>query len=374
VPDRPTIALVAHGVHEHGGMERAFYELVRQAHDRYRFVVIASELDERLRGDVEWQRIRVPMRPISLKLVVFWLLAGLRLARTRATLVHTMGALVPNRADVATVQFCAAGFHERTGRFSSPGRTPLRRLNSAIVGLLGRAFETWSYRSGRLRVASAVSRGVAREVERHYPSVPLAITPNGVDLSRFVPDAAARAALRAEHGVRDDELVCMFVGNDWEHKGLAIAIDALAASGVDGRLWVVGRGDVARYGARARELGVEVLFAGSRTDVERWLAAADVFVFPTLYETFSNAAYEAAAVGLPVVATRVSGIDELLEGGRAGILVERDAASVAAALRTLAGDPTLRARLGAEGRRRTSSFDWSESVESVLRVYEDLVS
>jgi UDP-glucose:(heptosyl)LPS alpha-1,3-glucosyltransferase len=373
--ERPTIALVAHGVHDHGGMERAFFELVQRGHRDYDFVVFASELDERLRPLVDWRRIRVPMRPIPLKIAFFSLFAGLRLARTKKTLVHTMGAVVPNRTDVATVQFCSAGFRERTGLLVSPGRTFPRRINSGIVRLLALALEWWCYRVSRVRSFGAVSRGVAHELERHYPDVPVSITPNGVDVSRFRPDPDARRELRAQHGVGDDELVLLFVGNDWEHKGLAFVIEAIARAGLDrARLWVVGGGDEERYGALARAHGVSIRFAGRVRDTERWYAAADAFVFPTLYETFSLVAYEAAAAGLPVVATRVSGIDELLEDEQAGLLVEREAESIASALRRRDADPALRRRLGAEGRRRATHYGWGRSVDAVLQLYRELGS
>jgi UDP-glucose:(heptosyl)LPS alpha-1,3-glucosyltransferase len=373
--ERPTVALVAHGVHDHGGMERAFFELVQRGHREYDFVVFASELDERLRPLVDWRRIRVPMRPIPLKIAAFSLLAGLRLARTEKSIVHTMGAVVPNRTDVATVQFCSAGFRERTGRLVSPGRTVPRRINSGIVRLLALALEAWCYRVSRVGSFGAVSRGVATELERHYPDVPVSITPNGVDVSRFRPDPDARRELRAREGVRDDELVLLFVGNDWEHKGLGQTIEAVArAQLTSARLWVVGRGDEKRYGTLAREHGVTVRFAGAVQDTERWYAAADAFVFPTLYETFSLVAYEAAAAGLPIVATRVSGIEELLEDEQAGLLVERNADSISAALRRLADDPALRRGLGDEGRRRATAYDWGRSVESVLQLYRELGS
>jgi glycosyltransferase involved in cell wall biosynthesis len=374
MPDRPTVTLVAHGIHDDGGMERAFFELVRRAHERYRFVVIASDLDERLRDVVEWRRVRVPPRPIPLKVAVFAVLAGLRLARMPRSVVHTMGAVVPNRADVATVQFCWAGFRERTGRIGTPARTLPRVVNNLLTAVLSRSLEAWCYRRSRVQVLGAVSEGVARELHDHYAGVPVAITPNGVDVRRFAPNDAEREALRAEQGVEADEVVLLFVGGDWERKGLAIVIDAAARAGIDARLWVVGRGDAEEYGERARRCGVRATFFGERSDAERWYAAADVFVLPTLYETFSLAAYEAAAAGLPVVATRVSGIDELLAGGGAGILVERSVESVSAALATLAGDAALRRSLGSEGRRRATSFDWSSSVDAVVAVYEELVA
>jgi glycosyltransferase involved in cell wall biosynthesis len=96
-------------------------------------------------------------------------------------------------------------------------------------------------------------------------------------------------------------------------------------------------------------------------------------VLPSDYETFSLAAHEAAASAIPVVATRVSGVEDLVGDRRAGLLVERRADEFAAAIDRLAGDPSLRARMGEEGRRRASALTWDHAVSSILAVYDDLL-
>jgi glycosyltransferase involved in cell wall biosynthesis len=367
---RPTVALVAHGIHDHGGMERAFFELVKGASDRFRFVVVSAELAPELRELVVWRRTSVPMRPIPLKTVAFALTAAAQLVRTRADLVHTLGAIVPNHADVATVQFCSTGFVRKT-RSLAPAGPPLRRLNTSFARLLGLTLERWCYRPARLRALAPVSNGIARELERSFGSVPQSLTPNGVDVARFAPNAASRATVRNELGA-GDELVALFVGGDWNRKGLGIAIEALRAV-PDLHLWVVGEGDVARFAARAEAAGVgtRVRFLGRRADTERFYAAADIFVFPTLYEAAPLVAYEAAASALPIVATAVNGLDELLVD--CGLAVERSAESVAAALARLAADPDLRRRLGAAGRARAATFTWQSSVEKVVALYNRLL-
>ncbi|HET7572560.1 MAG TPA: glycosyltransferase family 4 protein [Gaiellaceae bacterium] len=371
-----SIVLVAHDVHDRGGMERAFFELVARTAGERRFVVVARELDPRLRPLVEWRRIRTPARPFPLKFLLFALLAGIELRRVRGSLVHTLGAIVPNRADLATVQFCHAGFRAATGGLAPADAPPLRRLNTAISRAAALAFERWCYRPRRLRRFAAVSRGVAAELARHYGRVPATITPNGVELDRYAPDPATRAAVRGELGAREDELVVLFVAGDWDRKGLGVAIDGVAAAARETAsplaLWVVGRGDTARFRRRAEAAGARVELLGPRDDAERYFRAADVFLLPTLYETFSLVAHEAAAAGLPVVATRVSGIDELVGDDEAGLLVERDPAAVADALVRL-GDPELRRRLGEEAARRAANYSWERSVEAVRRTYRDLL-
>ena len=379
VPERPTVALVAHDVHEQGGMERACAELVRRGSASYRFVVISTDLAAELRDLVVWERIVVPQRPFALKFLTFAVRAGLRLRRSSVDLVHTVGAIVPNRVDLAIVHFCHSGFRQKTGSLVPPGRTPLRRGNTAFARSLALMAERWSYRPARLQAFAAVSIGVARELQHDYPGIPVRLAPNGIDVDRFRPDRKVRRELRGEQGVALTDLVALFVGGDWDHKGLAIAIDGIARASATVRwplkLWVVGRGDEWRFRAIAERCGIadRVRFFGLRCDPERFYQAADVFVLPTLYETFSLVAFEAAASGLPVIASSVSGIDELIGQNEAGIVVKRTPESVGEAIATLAVDANLRARMGVAGRRRASEYTWEESVEAILAAYCDLL-
>jgi UDP-glucose:(heptosyl)LPS alpha-1,3-glucosyltransferase len=375
--DRPSVAIVAHGIHDAGGMERVLSELIRRIHREWRVVVVAAEVAVDLRPLVDWRRVRVPRRPIPLKFLAFFALGSLRLARARTDLVHTTGAIVANRADVATVHLCHAGLREATGALAPKSAPPIRRANTTVARVLALAAERWCYRPGRLRLLAAVSRGVATELARHYPALPVRVTPNGVDVERFAPDDGARNRLRQEEGVAPGVLVALFVGGDWDHKGLDLAIEGVAAArdrGAQVELWVVGRGQEPRFGQLAKRAGVAkwVRFFGARTDVARFYQAADVFVLPTAYETFSLVAHEAAACGLPVVGTRVSGIEDLVGADDAGILVARTPQAVGDALARLASNTSLREAMGAEGRRRTAGLTWDHSVATVVELYGSL--
>ena len=376
---RPRVALVAHGIHDHGGMERAFAELIRRIHRDYEVVVLSTDLGDEFRGLVEWQRIPAPSRPAPLRFAMFYVVASARLARTQADLVHTLGAIVPNAADLASVHFCTAGYVESVGRLAPPNAPLLRRANTSLARLFFLLAERWTYRRDRVSRVGAVSRGVARELARNFPGVQTVLTPNGVDRARFRPDPHARREVRAELGIPDDEVVTVFVGGDWHGKGLALAITAVAGaarrSSAPIRLLVVGRGDERRFRGLAHELGVErrVTFVGQRPDTERYYAASDVFVLPSWYETFSLAAFEAASSGLPIVAAPVNGVDELIGDGEAGLIVDRDAKKLAAALAALASSPDTRERLGAAARERSAEYTWQRSTDAVLAVYRSLL-
>jgi starch synthase len=103
------------------------------------------------------------------------------------------------------------------------------------------------------------------------------------------------------------------------------------------------------------------------------LHAADVFVFPSLYEAVGIALLEAMACGRPIVASRTGGIPEVVEDGVSGQLVTPgDAADLARALVLLAGDPERRRRLGNAARARAEAFDIRATVRSLEDLYDEV--
>jgi glycosyltransferase involved in cell wall biosynthesis len=342
------------------------------------FVVFSRTLTENLRDLVEWHRVPVPPRPIPLKFAAFFALSGLRLARHRVDLICSVGAIVPNRIDVAWVHHCHTAFRRATGALAPSGLPLSRRLNTSLLRAESILAERWSYGREPSPALSAVSKGLAEELAREFPGCSVHTIPNGVDTARFRPDRSMRRDVRAELGL-GDEVVVLFVGGDWGHKGLGLAIQALASaarSGIDMRLWVVGRGDEARYSALARSLGVgdSVAFFGPRTDPERFYQVSDLFVLPSAYEALPLVALEALAAGLPLVATGVNGVTELFAKDDPGILVERSSESVAAALVRLGSDADLRRRLGETGRLIASDYTWECSVEATVELFGRLLA
>ncbi len=113
-PTKPRVALVAHGINDSGGMEQACAELIRHGSDEFDFCVVSAELAPELRSVVQqWTRIGVPARPIPLKFCLFWLRAGKALRLVDADLIHTVGAIVPNRVDLTSIHFCHGGIRLR---------------------------------------------------------------------------------------------------------------------------------------------------------------------------------------------------------------------------------------------------------------------
>jgi UDP-glucose:(heptosyl)LPS alpha-1,3-glucosyltransferase len=358
----PTVVLVAHDVDEVRGMEHTMASLLRHGAGDWDFVVVSSTLAPSLREYARWVPVRVPRRPVPLKFACFWVAAGLSLRRVRGDLVHAAGAVVPGRVDLATVHLSHVGLRRADPWVA--GAPVVRRLNSLVARGLAELAERWSYRPGRVRLLAAVSDGLAEELRRDFHGVPVVVTPNAVDASVYRPDPDARARVRRELGADDDEVVVLFAGGDWHRKGLGL----LAAAAREARvtLWVAGEGDPASVPAGPR-------FLGQRSDLPALMAAADVFALPSAYETFSLVCHEAAACGLPVVATPVHGVASLV-GSDGGVLVSRSVASVADALRRLAADPGLRRAMGERARARAVDFTWESAYLSTDSAYRSLLS
>jgi glycosyltransferase involved in cell wall biosynthesis len=181
---------------------------------------------------------------------------------------------------------------------------------------------------------------------------------NGRDPAVFHPDTATRTRVRAALGTPPERPVAIAVARLVRSKGyteLVRAIETLP----EFELWVVGerlasdRGEDMDAMFAASGLGPRLRRLGYRDDVAELLAAADIFVLPSYFESLPMSVIEAMLCGLPVIASDIRGPREQVVDGVTGILVPpRQVEPLAAALTRLAGDPGLRVAMGAAGRER----------------------
>lgn len=186
----------------------------------------------------------------------------------------------------------------------------------------------------------------------------VAVIHNGLpDRPRY--DLEERAAVRRHLNVPEDELLLITASRIEPEKGLGFLIDALSQLSPELPPWhllVIGDGVLRAYlEHRVNDLGLapRITFAGFRSDVPRCLAAADVFVLPSLSEAHSFGILEAMRASLPMVVTSVGGNTESVRPDREALVVPpADSMALAEALGRLIGDEGLRGRLGTLARRR----------------------
>lgn len=205
---------------------------------------------------------------------------------------------------------------------------------------------------------------------------------NGVDLGRFDParfEEGHRDRVRQALEVEEDQVVVVAVGRLVAEKGFPELFEA--AAGLDTRYVVLAVGpedpqkpDALSEAGRKRAERAGVRFLGMRSDVDELYLAADLFVLPSHREGFPRAAMEAAAMGLPVVATDIRGCREVVEDGVNGLLIPvGDPAALSAAVHKLGEDPALRRIMGEAGwRRARQRFDERAVVSKVLDTYREV--
>jgi glycosyltransferase involved in cell wall biosynthesis len=238
---------------------------------------------------------------------------------------------------------------------------------------------TYFFSQGTEDLAVAVKLGIARSEDS-------LVIGNGVDIAHFAPDRALRESVREELRLSRDDIVVLTVARLVREKGILDLADAAVdlADVKSLRFLLVGtalpsdRTSVAselKHHRVHRLLGVRWQQLGHRTDVDRLLNASDIYVLPSYREGLPRSAIEAMAVGLPVVLTRIPAGEELVLPGENGLLIQPGAVDeLAAAIRSLAGDPTRRQTMGRRARQlATVRHDESVVVGKQLDVLEELV-
>lgn len=327
--------------------------------------VLACLPDEPLRRHAEqagWET-----QPVSGLLGGCWPLARLVRAR-RIAIVHAHSARAHNLG--LLVQWLAPGVKLVVSR-----RVDFHRRSGPL--------HAWKYRTSRVARWLAISRRV-RDVliEDGVPPDRIALVHSGIDAERIAsaaPTAEARAALRAECGAGDSDVLVGSVGALSPHKDHLTLVRGIAEArrlGAAVRLAIAGEG--AERAALEREIGAlgmadRVRLLGQRTDVPALLHAFDLFALASVEEGLGTSVLDAMAAGLPVIVTGAGGLPEMVRDGRNGRVVPPgDPRQLGETIAGLARDPALRAAWGARNRGDVRAFSARHTAERTLEEYRRL--
>jgi glycosyltransferase involved in cell wall biosynthesis len=245
----------------------------------------------------------------------------------------------------------------------------LQWLEPVVRGILRRF-----YRRCDAIVAPAESTAAILRAQRMNGDI--SIWTRGIDRGQFNPERRSEA-FRTARGIAANDVVVAFLGRLVLEKGLDVfadAIDAAVARGVTLRVLVIGEGPARAWFA---ERLPQAIFTGELTgnDLATALASSDIFLNPSITESFGNVTLEAMACALPVVAASASGATNLVRDGDTGTLVTPgDIPAFAAALDSYVADSELRARHGAAGLAFARTMDWDAINMAVLRTYRRVIA
>jgi glycosyltransferase involved in cell wall biosynthesis len=297
------------------------------------------------------------------------------------------------RPDIVHTHTPKPGIYGRLG--GRAARVPV--VVNTVHGLYATAEDSWARRTavyGLERLAATCSDAELVQNEEdlstlaalRVPADRLHLIGNGIDLDRFAPGPKAQSArgrIRAELGVAETTVVVGAVGRlVWEkgYRELFAAAEQLRRCSPEVTVVVAGPSEPGKADgigptalAAAKASGVR--FLGHRSDVEDLYPACDIYVLASHREGFPRSAMEAAAMGLPIVATDIRGCRQVVDNGATGLLVPpRDAVALAKGIARLAGDSGLRRTMGREAVSKAKrDFDQRRVIAATIAVYEGLL-
>ena len=377
----PSLAVLGRYANRQGGVSKCLVELADRAAKTYDVHMVAHEVLDRPSSAIDVRRVPMTTRPKVLQQRSFARSARGPVANLSPALVHSHGPQFRN-ADIYTAHSCHAAWIGDRRRMSGWRGAASRVYPPHVLAL---DWERRCFESTSARRIISVSHRVKDELHEclEIPRELITVVPNGVDTNVFAPepprgtvDVLDEEDLR---GVRKGP-VFLFVGYEFDRKGLAPAMRGLVSSGLeDAELWVAGSADRSAYERLAADLGIaeRVRFLGHKSDIARYFRAADAFVLPTAYEAFELVSLEALASGVPLIVSTRAGAAEVLEGPAREYLIDdpRDWREVGSHMRRFADQrdqwPEMRDRARALGLRHDWDAIWAQTDQVYRAVLEE---
>lgn len=348
-----------------GGVEISTYKIAKHLAQRGHEVSVITSLDKGLPVRSSEQgffvyRTRYPRIKI-IGIMIFWLGIWLILTRINPDVVHGQTA---NMALPALLN------------------RKMRGKPYYIWGQGSEIYLRWLFKKQYLKLifkhasmVIALTEDMRREI-REICDRQVVVVPNGVDLNQF--ENVSGKDIRRQLEISVGRKVIVFVGRLHPIKGLGYLVRAMKLvkeRNKDAVLVMVGGGEEkGRLEKLAADLGLleDIRFVDSvaSEEVPRFLMASDVFVLPSMSEGFPNVILEAMACGLPIVATRVGGLPEIIEDGKNGLLVEPgNPEQIAGSILQLLGDDRVREKISENNREKVKNYDWERVIDKLEEIY-----
>ena len=237
------------------------------------------------------------------------------------------------------------------------------------------------FESSQCKKIVAISQMVKNDILENYkcPSENIAVVYNGVDLKRFHPDNknTYRKLIREKLEIPKSATLILFVGSGFERKGLQFLLESTAyLNNEDWRLLLMGKGKFEKFIRYApTDKHPQIIAKEPDPEIEKYYAAADIFILPSIYEPFGNANLEALATGLPVITTRYCGAADIINNKQNGLVVQDpfNPEEIAENIRSLF-DPSTRETMGKNARELAEQFPLERNSREMLEIYKSLFS
>jgi glycosyltransferase involved in cell wall biosynthesis len=361
------------------GSARAVNEVVERLADRgHEMHLYARKVEDLDLDKVRWHRVPGPGWPEVADFFSYFHLVNRMLSASTYDIIHSIGCNT-QQANVFTIQNIQPAKRKILSQFQATENISiLRKFTRWLYLEATSAAERKLYGKNPRKLFLPVSRGVEAELRTHYDinGQFVEIIPNAADPAVFHPISdAVRTNWREKNGTPPRDLLAIFSGGEWARKGLDLAISAVGRT-PSLKLFVAGDDpDRERFQQQAvKEAPSRIFFGGFRADIATAMAAADLFLFPSRYEAFSLATIEAAACGLPIIASRINGTEDFIIEGQNGYFVPFDAEEIARTLRDLMENPDQLRRMGERACETVrDNYTWDRIAARTEAAYQRLL-
>jgi len=327
-------------------------------------VILFTNRHDALDKRIKVKKIPLPNLGFRAKELFFILLSSIivKLYNPDVTMSQATRFFSP---DIAYQQFVYKEWHRKT-------------KSNSVINKMVEWMEGFNLR--RAKKIIVMSNALKEEIMKNYAigSNKIETIYSATDNEFFNPKhkKTYKSKIRKKLGFSLTDKVMIFVGNPFQRKGLEYLIKALPKIR-DAKLLVMGRDNKEPYIELAERIGVadRVVFGGFTPDINQYFAAADIFVFPTLYEPFGLVILEAMASGLPVITSRTAGAAELIEDGKEGLLLDDPASpkEIAEKVNYLI-DNNLINKIGRNARKKAEKYTWEKTAEEMEKVFEEVAN
>jgi UDP-glucose:(heptosyl)LPS alpha-1,3-glucosyltransferase len=367
------IAMVVPRYSRVGGGERFVMALTEQlaAMDGLEMHVFANRWDVESAG-VHFHKVPIIKFPRFLTTLSFAYFANRRIAASGMDLIHTHDRIL--EADLFSAHGLPHAIWTREVRCKR-----LSWYDRVTAWTEGRLIN-----STRCRKILPVSTLVREKIVASFPqstSKLQVITP-GVDTAPFdaLDRRSCRTQIRRRFGLADNDRIILFVGMNFEIKGLEAIIRALAglnqiAPSLKANLLVVGKGDQRPYMSLARDLGInnKVIFAGVwNEEIAPVYLAADLFIMLSTFDTFGLTVLEAMAAALPVIISHTVGASDIVRPGENGYIVAPTQTQEISRTLALALSPEEHHRLSLGALQTARQYSWADMAKQISGIYSEL--
>ncbi len=323
---------------------------------------------------ISFHHVPIISFPRFLTTISFAWFANRKAAQLNCDIIHTHDRIL--HADIFTMHGVPHSFW-------------IREIRQKKMSLFDRVTD-WVERrllnDSRCRFLLPVSFLASERYSHAFPNIrtKLQVLPPGIDLERFHPRNrdTYRAEIREQFKLTDSDLIILFVGMNFELKGLSALIEALALSKKQRpeqsiKLLVVGKGNQTHFHRLATELGLidTLYFAGvCTTGIEKFYGAADFFALLSDFDTFGMSVLEAMASGLPVIVSPTVGAKDLVIDGQQGYIVDRGNIMAVAERIIALHDDRKRFAMGQAARHIAEGQGWEKVAKKISQMYDEILA